>query len=480
MDLSCDYVVVDVVSTMGTEQNVTSNVQKFSLDAQGVRDRYKGRNKDQRDVLLSDNLVTETIDELHANGEDAISLDPETLNFAKTDNTYLFVDFYASWCSHCRQLAPTWEVLAEVMTDAAMEKVDERIMHDHHVHNHKHPDDYSEAEYNDALSVELPVMVAKIDCVDHKQLCFEQQIWAYPTLRLFVEGEAKADYRGDRTVLEMVHWLSLVEESHKKFLGEDAFKLKAADQIARATLEVEETKEDMLKQPERPHHQADSEEHKQWSEKMKRHRNRQHAESERDEKKHPGCQLSGFLRVDRTPGNFHIQARSLSHDIAAHMTNVSHEIHHLSFGEPMVKKAIERGGSKYVYPGNFMKTLSPLDGNVYVNQNEHEAFHHYLKVVTTQFEDPYKMKKDIKKKSYDTNMMAYQILSSSQLSYYTNDIVPEAKFSYDPSPIAVYHRKGTEKHWYDYITSLMAIIGGSFTVLGMLENTLNAAMKKKR
>ena len=230
MDLACDYVVVDVVSQMGTEQNVTSNIQKFSLDAQGVRDRYKGRNKDQRDILLSDNLVTESIDQLHENGEDAISLDPETLQFAKEDNTYVFVDFYASWCSHCRQLAPTWEVLAEVMTDAAMEKVDEKLQRNHEVHNHKHPDDYSDQEYNDALAVELPVMVAKIDCVVHKQLCFDNQIWAYPTLRLFVEGEAKADYRGDRTVLEMVHWLSLVEESHKKYLGEDAFKVKAADE----------------------------------------------------------------------------------------------------------------------------------------------------------------------------------------------------------------------------------------------------------
>ena len=258
--------------------------------------------------------------------------------------------------------------------------------------------------------------------------------------------------------------------------------------VARATLDVEETKEEMLEAPKRPGHLANSEEHRQWSEKMKRHRNRQFASNDWDDKEHPGCQIVGFLRVDRTPGNFHIQARSSSHDIAAHMTNVSHEIHHLSFGEPMAKKVIEKGGSKYVYPDNFMDALNPLDGNVYINRNEHEAFHHYLKVVTTQFEDPYKMtKNDIARNKgvgygsrIDSNMMTYQILSSSQLSFYRNDIVPEAKFSYDPSPIAVYHRKGAEKHWYDYITSLMAIIGGTFTVLGMIENTIHAAMKKKR
>ena len=68
-----------------------------------------------------------------------------------------------------------------------------------------------------------------------------------------------------------------------------------------------------------------------------------------------------------------------------------------------------------------------------MNENQYEAFHHYLKeVVTTEFNDPYLNTK----KSKMTGMRAYQVLSSSQLSYYRDDIVPEAKFSYDPSPIA--------------------------------------------
>lgn len=519
MDLKCDYVVIDVVSPLGTEQNVTSNVQKYSLDAQGVRDRYKGRNKEQHDIILSDSLVTESLEELHENGEDAISLDEQTFLFAKEDNTYLFVDFYASWCSHCRDLAPTWEVLAEAMTEAAIAVVEKTLQHNHEHLGHKHPDDLTDEEYNDALKVELPVFVAKIDCVVHKALCFEQGIWAYPTLRLFIDGEPKADYRGDRTVLEMIHWLSLVEESHKKFLGEDTYKVKIADQskyrsrttlhtcakmiwkmilslthhhhhiischviiVARETLDVDETREEMTKIPERPHHTADSNEHKEWSRKMRRHRTRISAAEDWKDEEHPGCQISGFLFVDRVPGNFHIQARSPSHDIAAHMTNVSHEIHHLSFGEPFINERILNGDNHYPVPKGFKNTLSPLDGNVYINHNEHEAFHHYMKVVTTQFADPYKPQKMTSKRRSRNpeNPMAYQILCSSQLSYYRNDIVPEAKFSYDPSPIAVYHRINSDRHWYDYLTSLMAIIGGTFTVLGMIENTIHAAMKKKR
>jgi thiol-disulfide isomerase/thioredoxin len=145
-------------------------------------------------------------------------------NLAKATASYLFVDFFASWCSHCKDLAPTWEVLAETMTEAAMELADKEFHHltlDH---------DYTKEDYDEALKVKLPVMVGKVDCVDHKDLCFNQQIWAYPTLRLFVNGVPVADYKGDRTVLEMVHWLAHVEEAHRKQVGDEKFDVLLADE----------------------------------------------------------------------------------------------------------------------------------------------------------------------------------------------------------------------------------------------------------
>ena len=95
MDLKCEYAVVDVVSVLGTEQNVSSHVTKWHVDAEGVRQRYQGRNKQQKD--LYDRTVTRTLEELHENGEDAISLDEETFQYALNQQEYLFVDFFASW-----------------------------------------------------------------------------------------------------------------------------------------------------------------------------------------------------------------------------------------------------------------------------------------------------------------------------------------------------------------------------------------------
>eukprot|EP00970_Alexandrium_tamarense_P020829 scaffold15730_cov221-Alexandrium_tamarense.AAC.2 len=80
MDLKCDYATIDVVSVLGTQQNVTQHVQKFPIDQYGVRQRMKARNKNQHDVQLFDSTIQETIEELHADGEDAISLDETTLN----------------------------------------------------------------------------------------------------------------------------------------------------------------------------------------------------------------------------------------------------------------------------------------------------------------------------------------------------------------------------------------------------------------
>lgn len=74
---------------------------------------------------------------------------------------------------------------------------------------------------------------------------------------------------------------------------------------------------------------------------------------------------------------------------------------------------------------------------------------------------------------------SYQLLAQSQLSRYETDEVPEAKFSYDLSPVAISYRE-TSRKWYDYVTSIMAIIGGSFTVVGMMESTVHSITSKKR
>lgn len=214
MDLKCEYATIDVVSVLGTQQNVTQHVQKFPIDQYGVLQRYQQRNLKQHDVQLFDSTIEETIEELHADGEDAVSLDAKTLEVALEENTYVFVDFFANWCSHCRDLAPTWETLAEVMYEVAESRVEKHIEKNPHLEH-----EYSDEDYQAAVAVELPVLIGKVDCVDHHELCMERGIRAYPTLKFFVDGEEKGDYRGHRTVVELAHFIESMEKEHK---GKDA------------------------------------------------------------------------------------------------------------------------------------------------------------------------------------------------------------------------------------------------------------------
>ena len=86
------------------------------------------------------------------------------------------------------------------------------------------------------------------------------------------------------------------------------------------------------------------------------------------------------MLVNRVPGNFHIEARSLHHNLNAAMTNLSHVVNHLSFGTPLASST-ERKLSKYAqFQSNY-----PLDGGRFISPDFHQAHHHYSKVVVRIF-----------------------------------------------------------------------------------------------
>ena len=74
------------------------------------------------------------------------------------------------------------------------------------------------------------------------------------------------------------------------------------------------------------------------------------------------------------------------------------------------------------------------------------------------------------------NLLAYQMVESSQVMNYDELDVPEARFSYDLSPMAVvFEKKG--KRWYEFLTSIAALIGGTFTVVGLISSFLGVLLK---
>jgi thiol-disulfide isomerase/thioredoxin len=442
MDLPCEYATVDVYSTVGFQKNVTKNVRKFPINEDGVLQQYEALNWHQDDVELWDPAVIETVDDLHGDGEDAISLNEDTFPYAKDEFPFLFVKFYTSDCPNCDDFAPTWEALGEIVTDTAMHMVDD-FMDEKGMDNHH----YSDEEYEQAVNVMAPVLVTRIDCGAHPTICQEQQIRAYPTMRLFVDGKAAGDYEGHRTVMELVHWVAHMEAEHRE-----------PGQL-RMHHVLEHASERTVR----------NEEERQWNDALMSYR----APSPfSNTTRHPGCQLVGHVMVDTAPGKFLIQAQSFGKHFAAHMTNVSHIVHHFSFGDMEAQEVVANSGWKGI-PSKFVESLHPLDGNVYVTEGLHQAYHHHMRVVTTEFGDSHLIKW-----ARDKVRRVYRILSNTQLATYRTSIVPEAKFEYDLSPIGMSYLE-ISRNWYDYFTGLLAIIGGTFTVIGMLESSVFSLFGKR-
>jgi len=87
-------------------------------------------------------------------------------NFAEValdEKKNVFVEFYAPWCGHCKQLAPIWDELAEKFKDSA------------------------------------DIVIAKMDSTANE--VEDVSVQSFPTLKYFpAGGKDVVDYNGDRTL----------------------------------------------------------------------------------------------------------------------------------------------------------------------------------------------------------------------------------------------------------------------------------------
>lgn len=75
-------------------------------------------------------------------------------------------------------------------------------------------------------------------------------------------------------------------------------------------------------------------------------------------------------------------------------------------------------------------------------------------------------------KNHEASFDAYEYTTHSHL--YNTDDVPTAKFSYDMSPIQIVVTE-RKKALYHFVTTTCAIIGGVFTVAGIIDGIVHGA-----
>lgn len=250
---------------------------------------------------------------------------------------------------------------------------------------------------------DIHVKVFKVDCTKNEYLCRSQQITGYPTLRVYKGADAQhPDFFGKRTVSTLQAWMERMTSEHA-------------------------------------HVQT-----------------RQHTEE--------GCLVEGTVWVNRVPGNFQLTAKSAGHDFDPAATNLSHIVHHFSFGSPLPANILRH------LPIDVQRNVHPLDGRYFVNREEHTTHEHYVKVVSTH----YRVGKSSLISREDS--LGYQMATSNH-RYKSDPGIPMTKFSFDLSPTAVVIIQGG-KRWYEFVTSVCAIIGGIFTVISLFDGAVYSISKR--
>jgi Endoplasmic reticulum vesicle transporter/Endoplasmic Reticulum-Golgi Intermediate Compartment (ERGIC) len=183
-----------------------------------------------------------------------------------------------------------------------------------------------------------------------------------------------------------------------------------------------------------------------------------------------GCRLTGYIYVNKVPGNFHISSHAYQdkiHQLVEHdmgKLDFSHEIVHLSFGANQDIQAIQSVFHEGV--------LSPLDSVKKIrpeNVKDALSYEYYIKVVPTTY-----------KTLADQEYYVHQFTANS--NEHRSEGVPAVYFRYDLSPVTVKFSQ-VQESFFHFIVQVCAIVGGVFTVAGLFENLLHssiASVLKKR
>ena len=274
------------------------------------------------------------------------------------------------------------------------------------------------------------VRMARVDCTapGAQELCQRQHIHAFPTIRVFRHKlmHSHENYLGDRTskaFLEfMAESLPHKREHWSKEHGAKENALKSKE-VAGQAVEA---------------HTLDGE----------------------------GCQLTGFVRISRVPGQLRVSASSPSHSVNLRVMNVSHHVDRMEFlstsETPRLRNVVG------------LEQRSGLLSSSYKMHGELATLKHYLKVVPFRyaFLDGEQQHTYLYKANYNEyhprKLEWYEGIADA---YVDTDLVPNAAFHYDISPVMVVMREETQS-FSSFVTKICAVIGGIYTVVGLLDNVL--------
>lgn len=181
-----------------------------------------------------------------------------------------------------------------------------------------------------------------------------------------------------------------------------------------------------------------------------------------------GCQIFGRLQLSQGTGHFHVAPHRKLHetkpgtglinlmDLIAFtfdQFNVTHNINSLSFGDQ--------------FPG----IKSPLDSQSRVLVDTHGMYQYFIKVVPTKYQSL--GQQEISSNQYSVTEYMSHLAPGSGRGF------PGVYFYYEVSPISarVVEKEG---NLFRFLTSVCAIVGGAYTVFGIVDLLINYILKKQQ
>eukprot|EP00811_Abedinium_folium_P022748 NODE_3218_length_2073_cov_9.880781.p1 GENE.NODE_3218_length_2073_cov_9.880781~~NODE_3218_length_2073_cov_9.880781.p1 ORF type:complete len:473 (+),score=74.19 NODE_3218_length_2073_cov_9.880781:179-1597(+) len=183
-----------------------------------------------------------------------------------------------------------------------------------------------------------------------------------------------------------------------------------------------------------------------------------HGWSNNNEAFERGCNVRGRLQVARVPGHLGFMSGVGDQDLDPSLANVSHLVRHLSFSDPGDGAHHRKSWTRL--PREISKNLNPLDSKTYVTNNYHEVWMHDMKVVSTVGTG---------------GRIFYQFSHHHRLAVVAPDALPQVRFHYDIEPFSI-NLTNDEKRWYNFLTSVLAITGGTFVLMRLLSMSTQSVM----
>lgn len=425
--VSCEWASVDLVDVIGHKRvNITDRtVHKYNLDGSYVSTATK---QDHVHVYGDSPL------DHYGNTRHAVELSGDTFASFVKENKVVLVNFHAPWCPHCQRLSPIYEHASEI------------------VHQWKPP----------GYQGDTSLRMATVDCTTpaNGRLCRKHQIQAFPSVRVFREGtDIHKDAMNDNVrELQAKHPFLMLPMLHESYEGP-----RTAAAISDFAKQVwkETTGWGLQKALPAPGGGSDGD-----------------GDGIKDSKvATKGCMIEGTLAASRVPGKLIIAPHSSGHSFNAELINITHTIHHFSFGPKLPERmswALREGmGGAYARPSGLMtgggywrqRRGHPIDaGVVFPSEVHHITHEHYIKVVPSMYlplsghpVDSY---------GYTVNSYKYEAATSVAAGE-THWEAPMVKFSYDLMPMKVVVTE-SRRPMIDFFTGLCAIIGGVYTCMHLL------------